>query len=177
MLGALAAALSFALAAASAAAAAGEPSRYSFAVIGNAFGAPATSEATAQKMIDAIGRDPRISFVVYDGNLKNASEQCSDALYSSREALLDASRPALIFVPGEDDWMTCSMGHGGYDPAERLDQLRQTIFSDPSSLGQNPLPLTRESEVARFRPYHENVRWQLDGTVFVALNVPDGNNH
>lgn len=175
---ALAAMLSLALAAAPLDAAASESSRFSFAVIGNAFGPSPTSEAAGQKLIDAIGRDPRISFVVYDGNLKSVGEPCSDALYARRQTLLDASRPALIFVPGLHDWVTCSTaGSGGYDADERLDQLRQTIFQDPSSLGQNPLPLTRESEVSRFRPYRENVRWLLDDTVFIALNAPDGNNH
>ena len=175
---ALVAALSVTLVALPVAASARESSRFSFAVIGDALGASPGSEATAQKMIDAIGRDPRIAFVVYDGNLKSASESCNDALYERRQALLDASRPALIFVPGQQDWVTCaSAGHGDYDPAERLDLLRQTIFSDSSSLGQNPLPLTRESEVPRFHPYRENVRWQVGDTVFIALNLPDGNNH
>jgi hypothetical protein len=175
---ALAAMLALALAAVSPAAMAGESSRFAFAVIGDAFGPSSAGDAAGQKLIDAISRDPSVTFVVYNGNLKSASEPCSDALYARRETLLGTSRPALIFVPGQHDWVTCSTaGPGGYDPGERLDQLRQTIFSDPSSLGQNPLPLTRESEVPRFRPYRENVRWQLDGTVFVALNVPDGNNH
>jgi hypothetical protein len=175
---ALVASITLALAAVPACAAGGESSRFAFAVIGNAFGSSLGSEAAASKLIDAIGRDPRVSFIVYDGNLKGVGEACSDALYARRQALLDASRPPLIFVPGQYDWVTCSSaGPGGYDPAERLDQLRQTLFSDPSSLGQNPLPLTRESEVPRFRPYRENVRWQLGSTVFIALNVPDGNNH
>jgi len=170
--------LSLALAIVSVDAAAGESSRFAFAVIGNVFGASPASEAAGQKLIDAIGRDPRISFVVYDGNLRSVREPCSDALYARRETLLAASRPALIFVPGERDWVTCStVAGGGYDADERLDQLRQTIFQDSTSLGQNPLPLTRESEVPRFRPYRENVRWLLGDTVFIALNAPDGNNH
>ena len=44
-------------------------------------------------------------------------------------------------------------------------------------MGQNPLALTRESEVSRFRQYRENVRWQLGDTVFIGLNAPDPNNH
>jgi hypothetical protein len=44
-------------------------------------------------------------------------------------------------------------------------------------MGQNPIPLTRESEVSRFHPYRENVRWQVGDTVFVALNAPSPNNH
>lgn len=151
--------------------------RYAFAVIANAVTAPA-EEATAQRLIDAIGRDPQISFVVYDGNLKGARELCADHVYDRRHAMLDASRPPLIFVPGERDWVSCGAnGSGAYDPVERLDFLRQNFFADSNSLGQNPLTLTRESEVSRFRPYRENVRWQLGDTVFLALNVPDGNNH
>ncbi|MCG5073503.1 hypothetical protein [Paraburkholderia tagetis] len=135
-------------------------------------------ETTLQRLIDAIGRDPQISFVVYGGNLKGSRETCADRLYDRRRALLDASRAPLIFVPGQRDWVTCgTAGAGGYDPVERLDFLRQNFFTDSTALGQYPLTLTRESEVSRFRPYRENTRWQLGETVFIALNVPDGNNH
>ncbi len=151
--------------------------RYAFAVIANVLRSQ-TDEPAAQRLIDAIGRDPQTSFVVYDGNLKGAGETCADALYDRRHTILEASRPALIFVAGEHDWSGCGAnGSGAWDPVERLDLLRQTFFSDPMTLGQNPLPVTRESEVSRFRPYRENMRWQLGDTVFVALNVPDGNNH
>lgn len=154
-----------------------EAERFAFAVVANALAQP-DNEADAQRLIDAIGRNDNVSFIVYDGNLKGPHEPCSDALYERRHALLEASRPALVFVPGQQDWVTCgSAGTGNYDPVERLDLLRQTLFSTAHSMGQNPLALTRESEVSRFRPYRENVRWQLGNTVFVALNVPDGNNH
>ena len=151
--------------------------RYAFAVVANALTSQ-SEEASAQRLIDAIGRDPQIAFIVYDGNLKGAHEICADHLYERRHNILDASRPPLVFVPGERDWVPCGMnGTGGYDPAERLDFLRQNFFSDPNALGQTPLTLTRESEVSRFRPYRENVRWQFGDTVFIGLNVPDGNNH
>jgi hypothetical protein len=150
---------------------------YAFAVIAGTLQSPA-DESPTQRLIDAIGRDPRVSFIVYDGNLKSGSEACRDSLYEAREALLQAARPALVFIPGQHDWADCgSAAGGGYDPVERLDQLRQTLFAEPSSMGQNPLPLTRESEVSRFRTYRENVRWQLGDTVFVGLNVPSPNNH
>ncbi|MFX1803299.1 hypothetical protein P5W98_06260 [Paraburkholderia sp. A1BS-2L] len=151
--------------------------RYSFAVVANVVTEPG-DEATLQRLIDAIGRDPQISFVVYDGNLKGPHETCTDHLYDRRRALLDASRAPLVFVPGQRDWTTCgSAGAGGYDPVERLDFLRQNFFTETNSLGQSPLTLTRESEVSRFRPYRENTRWQLGDTVFIALNAPNGNNH
>ena len=153
------------------------PSRYTFAVIGGTM-QDVADEAPTQKLIDAIGRDPQMSFIVYDGNLKSSKEACRDSLYERRQALLEAARPALVFIPGQHDWMDCgSTAAGGFDPVERLDLLRQTLFAEGSSMGQNPLPLTRESEVSRFRPYRENVRWQIDDTVFIGLNAPSPNNH
>ncbi|MBT2792180.1 hypothetical protein [Paraburkholderia strydomiana] len=150
---------------------------YSFAVIANTMQSPA-DEAPTQRLIDAIGRERGLSFIVYDGNLKGPKEACRDSLYERRHAVLETSRPALFFIPGQHDWIDCASAQaGGFDPVERLDQLRQTLFSDANSMGQNPIALTRESEVSRFRPYRENVRWQAGDTVFVGLNVPSPNNH
>ncbi|RDJ98963.1 hypothetical protein [Paraburkholderia lacunae] len=151
--------------------------RFEFAIIAGTMQSPA-DEAPTQRLIDAIGRDREISFVVYDGNLKGAKEACRDALYERRHALLETSRPALFFIPGQHDWTDCGTAEaGGFDPVERLDQLRQTLFGDATSMGQNPIALTRESEVSRFRPFRENVRWQVGDTVFVGLNAPSPNNH
>jgi hypothetical protein len=151
--------------------------RFSFAVIGDTMRSPA-DEPAAQRLIEAISRERDISFIVYNGNLKGAKEACRDGLYERRHALLEASRPALFFIPGQHDWVDCGTAEAGsFDPVERLDQLRQTIFADSSSMGQNPIALTRESEVSRFRPYRENVRWLVGDTVFVGLNAPSPNNH
>ncbi|MFP3563154.1 hypothetical protein [Paraburkholderia sp. SIMBA_030] len=154
-----------------------ETPRYAFAIVAGTMQSPA-DEAPTQRLIDAIGRDREISFIVYDGNLKGAKEACRDALYERRRALLDMARPALFFIPGQHDWANCGTAEaGGFDPVERLDQLRQTMFADATSMGQNPIALTRESEVPRFRPFRENVRWQVGDTVFVGLNAPSPNNH
>lgn len=154
-----------------------DTSRYTFAVIANTMQS-AADEAPTQRLIEAISRERDMSFIVYDGNLKGAKEACRDALYERRHALLETSRPALFFIPGQHDWADCGTAEaGGFDPTERLDQLRQTLFADATSMGQNPIALTRESEVSRFRPYRENVRWQMGDTVFVGLNAPSPNNH
>ncbi|ACC70582.1 hypothetical protein [Paraburkholderia phymatum] len=151
--------------------------RYAFAVIGSTLQSPA-DEALTQRLLEAIGRDPDVSFVVYDGNLKSGKEACRDSLFETRHTLLETSKAALIFIPGQHDWTDCATADaGGYDPVERLDLLRQTLFGETSSMGQNPIPLARESEVSRFRPYRENVRWMFGETVFVGLNVPGPNNH
>lgn len=157
--------------------AAAEP-RFEFGVISGTMRS-APDEATTQQLLDAIGLEPNIAFIVYDGNLKGASERCDDAVYEQRQQVLETSRVPLVVVPGRHDWADCDRAQaGGYDPTERLDFLRQTLFAEnSSSLGQSTLALTRESEVARFHAYRENVRWQVDDTLFVGLNVVSGNNH
>ena len=155
---------------------AAEP-RYAFAVISGAISNPA-DEPAAQRLLAAIGLDDRLSFVVYDGNIKGADERCSDTLYERRQQWLQSSTIPVIVIPGEHDWADCATAAGGrYDAVERLDFLRQTMFADTVSLGAPTISLTRESEAARFRSFRENVRWEVGDTVFVGLNVVGGNNH
>ncbi len=135
-------------------------------------------EAVTQQLLEAIGLEPHVAFIVYDGNLKSASEHCDDDLYEQRQQVLETSRVPLVVIAGQHDWADCDGAQaGGYDATERLDFLRRTLFADNASLGQSTLALKRESDVVRFRAYRENVRWQVDDTVFVGLNVVGGNNH
>ncbi|OLL30544.1 hypothetical protein BTH42_16485 [Burkholderia sp. SRS-W-2-2016] len=178
--GGLAASLAAALCAPSAPAYAASP-RLTFAVIADTLRAPA-DEASTQRLLDAIGRDRDVRFIVYNGNLKGPKETCRDALFERRHTLLESARPPLFFIPGQHDWVDCNTAEaGGFDPVERLDLLRQTLFADATSMGQNPLALTRESEVSRFRQFRENVRWVVNDkagdVVFVGLNAPGPNNH
>lgn len=151
--------------------------RYAFAVISSALGSQADAPA-AQRLLATIGLDAHLSFVVYDGNLKGAGEPCSDTLYERRLQWLQTSVIPLVLLPGQHDWVDCTTPAAGrYDAVERLDFLRQTMFSDAVSLGRPTLSLTRESEVARFHAFRENVRWETGETVFVGLDIVGGNNH
>lgn len=149
---------------------------FAFAVVADTM-RTAADEAVTQRLLQAIAREP-LPFVVYDGNLKGANERCTDQLYADRQAALASSALPLVFILGSHDWAGCgSTRGGGYDVTERLDFLRRSIFAEQASLGLAPLPLKRESDVARFHQYRENVRWEFDGTMFVGLNVVGGNNH
>jgi hypothetical protein len=150
---------------------------YSFAVVSSVIDVPA-DEPAAQRLFEAIARERSVAFVVYAGDIKGAKEACRDSLYAQRGAILSATRVPLVFIPGNHDWVTCgTAAGGGYDPVERLDFLRQTLLADTALPDPGALPITRESEVARFRPYRENARWIRDDVVYVALNAPAPNNH
>ncbi|MEX3605591.1 MAG: hypothetical protein VB142_02680 [Burkholderia sp.] len=149
---------------------------YAFAVLSGAIN-NSTDEPAAARLLDAISRDRSVAFAIYDGNRKGTREACRDSVYDTRVALFKASRVPVFYVPGQADWAACALKkNGGYDAVERLDYLRQTFLADSESFGQTPLPLTRESEVARFRPFRENIRWTQGDVVFVALNAPSPNN-
>ncbi|WP_267847598.1 hypothetical protein [Robbsia betulipollinis] len=149
----------------------------SFAVVADLPQA-ASEVAQAGALLDWVGKHGKVAFVVHLGNLKNRDEPCSDALFAARRALLDSSPVPLIYLPGENDWIACARpAAGGADPLERLDALRETLLGGTSSLGHPPLTLTRQSEMAAFHPYRENVRWSAAGVLFVTLDVPADNNH
>ncbi|WP_235443038.1 hypothetical protein [Caballeronia mineralivorans] len=148
-----------------------------FAIASNVLDKPA-GETSLQQMLDAIGRERNTSFIVYDGNLKGETEPCRDSLYNTREQIFDTSRKPVVLLPGGNDWASCGLAQAGsYDPVERLDFVRQLFFGDSNSLGQTPMNVIRESDVARFRPFRENVRWQSNGVAFIGLNAPAPNNH
>jgi hypothetical protein len=148
-----------------------------FAIASNVLDKPA-GETSLHHMLDAIARERGTSFIVYDGNLKGETEPCRDPLYDARQQIFDSSRKPVVLLPGGNDWASCSLAQAGsYDPVERLDFIRQLFFADSNSLGQTPMNVIRESDVARFRPFRENVRWQTDGVAFIGLNAPAPNNH
>jgi hypothetical protein len=150
---------------------------FTFAIASNVLDKPA-GETAFQHLLDAIGQERNTSFIVYDGNLKGETEPCRDSLYDTRQQIFDSSRKPVVLLPGGNDWASCSLAQAGsYDPVERLDFIRQLFFSDSSSLGQTPMNVIRESDVARFRPFRENVRWQANGIAFIGLNAPAPNNH
>lgn len=148
-----------------------------FAIASNVVDQP-TGETALRHMLDAIGRERSTSFIVYDGDIKGEAEPCRDSLYDTRQHIFDSSRKPVVLLPGGNDWASCSLAQAGsYDPVERLDFIRQLLFADSSSLGQTPMTVIRESDVARFRPFRENVRWQTEGVAFIGLNAPAPNNH
>ena len=150
---------------------------FTFAIASNVLDKPA-GETALQHLLDAIGQERNTSFIVYDGDLKGETEPCRDSLYDTRHQIFDTSRKPVVLLPGGNDWASCSLGEAGnYDPVERLDFIRQLFFADSSSLGQTSMNVIRESDVARFRPFRENVRWQANGVAFIGLNAPTPNNH
>ena len=119
-----------------------------------------------------------LAFVIHDGDIKSGDGVCSDEAFKDILAVFRKSAHPLVYVPGDNDWTDCHRkSNGRYDPVERLDKLREWFYPDDFSLGRRRLKLERQSHDPAFARYRENVRWEIGGALFVALNVPGSDNN
>ncbi|MEA2639162.1 MAG: hypothetical protein QOF51_556 [Chloroflexota bacterium] len=145
---------------------------FTFALIGD-LGYNSRQEPLFQAVLDDLNATPDLSFVVHDGDLWGAG--CADARYMGRLEQFNASVHPFIFTPGDNDWTDC---HGsGFDPVDRLNLERRVFFSDGFSLGQQRLPVERQSDDPAYALYRENLRWRYGGVTFLTLNVPGSENN
>ncbi len=120
----------------------------------------------------------RLAFIVHDGDFKSGSTPCTDELFERRTREYGASRNPFIFLFGDNEWTDCGRPKtNGFDPEERLDKLRALFTQGDRSLGHRTIHLERQSEMAGFSKFRENVRWVRGRVVFAGLNVPGSDNH
>lgn len=147
---------------------------FQFGVIGHSF-KTGQDEAVLKRAIAGATQD-HPAFVVATG-VKAVKEPCSDKLYASRHALLDASSVPMVVSLAGSDWSACLNSAGRSNAIERLNRLRELFYRDSETLGAKRLPVTRLSSSAKFRSYAENAHWQVGKILFATINLPANNNH
>lgn len=153
---------------------------FSFAVFWNAWGRHDSLGAMEDEAaaFSAPMRDAGAAFAVQLGSLLPPDAQCTDTNRAMQYHGLQHFEVPLIYLPAAGDWLDCRRtARGGYDPVERLDALRSMLYASNRSLGQPPMLLARQSEVAGYRPYRENMRWTYEDVVFITLHVTGENNN
>ena len=137
----------------------------------------ALEEIAFDGMMAGIDAAP-LAFVVHVGDFKTGGSPCTDELFRQRFSLFNASVHPFVLLFGDNEWTDCHRpSTGGYDPAERLQRLRDIFTVGDKSLGKRTMALERQSADARWAKFRENVRWTYGGVVFVGLNVPGSNNN
>jgi hypothetical protein len=151
--------------------------RFTFALIGDMpYGAE--GDLKFPNVIADINADRTLSFVAHDGDIKNGSSVCSDAMFFNRLELFNRFVHPVIYVPGDNEWTDCHRANNGaYDPLERLAFLRALFFPTDESLGQHTLVLERQSSDPSYALYRENVRWTVKNVLFAGLHVVGSNNN
>ncbi|MEC5217843.1 hypothetical protein RCH09_002806 [Actimicrobium sp. GrIS 1.19] len=138
--------------------------------------ARAAGEDSAVRRAIAESDEDNLAFVVVNG-IKSAEEGCDDALYLERKLLFDAAKNGVIVALNGDDWVDCKNAAGRSIAAERLNRLRELLYVDDFSFGGSKIPVSRQSNTAKFRTYTENMRWEFGPILFATVNLPAANNH
>jgi hypothetical protein len=137
------------------------PAALAFGALGDAPYSDAEVERL-EGVIDRINAEP-LAFVVHVGDIGSSTlaQACGDAWLEARKRQLGRIRHPFLLLPGDNEWSDCRQ------PLERLAAWRRLFCSSPT------IPnLQRQAGM-----YCEHVRWQADGWVFVALNVPGRDNN
>lgn len=109
-------------------------------------------------------------FTIHIGDFKDGLAACDDAEYRRQWEHFQRFEQALVYTPGDNDWLDCQ--RRGDDPLERLQALRERFFSRPSSLGRRPIAVERQSDrMPAFARYRENLRWQHQGVLFATIHT------
>jgi hypothetical protein len=157
------------------------PASFSFALMGDIQYTP-REELIFPELLEAVSAQD-LAFVVHVGDFKAGSNApCTNELYLRRRDEFNQSKHALIFTPGDNDWVDCRRPtNGPGDPIERLAKIRELFFSAPYALGKSRLPLQRQSDTstnnAEFARYRENAIWTQGGVVFITLNIQGSNDN
>ena len=117
------------------------------------------------------------AFSIHLGDTKAGSTPCGDeALKKVKDQFMTFAGP-LIYTPGDNEWTDCHRKKAGeYDPRERLAFVRTLHFSEAKSLGGKPMPLTRQSDVGKYKDMVENARWVHGSILFATVHVVGSNN-
>jgi len=151
--------------------------RFTFALIGDMPYGP-EGDLKFPNVIADINADRTLAFVAHDGDIKNGSSVCSDAMFFNRLDLFNSFVHPVIYVPGDNEWTDCHRANNGaYDPLERLAFLRALFFPTDESLGDATMTLERQSSDPAHGLYRENVRWTVKNVLFAGLHVVGSNNN
>jgi hypothetical protein len=114
-----------------------------------------------EAMIADLNGEP-LAFVVHVGDIGSSTPEqaCGDRWLGERKKQFARIRHPFLLIPGDNEWSDCKQ------PLERLKVWRE-LFCRPNFLKVERQP----------GEYCEHMRWEQNGWVFVALNVPGPDNH
>jgi hypothetical protein len=129
-------------------------------------------------MIDSVNADRRDWVVLRIAQRKTENTTRTDEYLGFVVDELARLRDPLVYTPGDNEWTDCHrLSNGPFDPLERLDWLRETLFPEPGrTLGGRPKAVFTQAEVPGFEAFVENVAWFESGVAFGSVHVVGSNN-
>lgn len=152
---------------------------FTFAALGDTAYSPASYDKY-RRLIDTINSiDPAFSIHVGD---TQGHQPCDSESLERAAGFFDRYDHPVFYTPGDNEWADCMPKRRATplfakapSPAKvklsALAAIRRTFFDKPQSLGSNPLPLTRQSDVSEHTPIPENSYWKHNNVLFATLHV------
>lgn len=143
--------------------------RFDFALIGDMPYTPEDEVRFERLVRDVNAHRPRVEWVLHVGDLRGGGKSpCSDAVLSSRFALMQRFEAPFVLTPGDNDYLDCR----GTDPVERLAFLRKLFFPDPDhTTGGRPMRVESQGRQATHSAFVENVMWERKGVLFATVHA------
>ena len=134
------------------------------------------SSIEAYHQLIALINKSEAAFSIHVGDIWGASMCIEERYVEIRNTFNTYVRP-VIFTPGDNEWTDCNRHpYGDWETATRLEVLREVFFKEAMSLGEESMPLVRQSDVSPYPKFVENSRWLYNEVLFFTLNVPGSNN-
>jgi hypothetical protein len=90
---------------------------------------------------------------------------------------MDESEVPAVLSLQATDWALCRNESKQSMAQDRLRWVREWLLDERRPQHTKPLPIVQQSTSAMFRPYAENMRWEINGVLFATVNLPSNNNH
>lgn len=119
------------------------------------------------------------AFTIHVGDIKSGGTPCTDETFQTVLNYFEKFQQPVVLTPGDNDWTDCHRPKaGGFDPLERLAQVRRMFFPAAESLGAVRMPVVRQGDGGGpFAAYVENLRWTKNNVLFVTVHVVGSNNN
>lgn len=148
---------------------------FSFGLWGDMPYAKAGDDAKMPAILSSINK-ASLDFSIFVGDIKDGSSRCTDDVYTTAQAMFNRMAKPVVYIPGDNEWTDCHrLNNGGYDGLERLAHIRQVMFANQLSHGQQKIALEDQGDAAG--QYKENKRFTRKGITFVTFNIPGSNNN
>jgi len=119
------------------------------------------------------------AFSLHVGDTKGSKTPCTNEMLQKTFDQLQTFDSPLVYTIGNNEWTDChTKPAGGYDPRERLAEVREIYFPDlDRSLGKAPMAVESQARLMpEFATYVENVRFSKNEVVFIGVHIVGSNN-
>lgn len=150
----------------------GDGTPYSFVVVADTAYKVPQDYVAYDKLIDRINTEAP-AFTVHLGDVFSGQTNCGSANIERVKSDFGKYTHPVIYTPGDNEWTDChGVEAGGYNPVERLANLRHLFFAGGRTLGQGQMAVVRQEHAGMV----ENALWSKGDVLFASVHIVGSNN-